>query len=94
MRVGVVGAGPSLDVKSARGFAVNMSLVGFVRATSSESVLETGIVLVAGSLSEATWYSSERSVLRSLRSIGNGFTSSIYAWKKRGTASGPGSDCS
>ena len=85
MRVGVVGAGPSLDVKSARGFAVNMSLVGFVRATSSEPVLETGnggsvpIVLVAGSLSEATWYSSERSVLRSLRSIGNGFTSSIYA---------------
>ena len=85
MRVGVVGAGPSLDVKSARGFAVNMSLVGFVRATSSEPVPETGnggsvpIVLVAGSLSEATWYSSERSVLRSLRSIGNGFTSSIYA---------------
>ena len=82
MRVGVVGAGLSLDAISARVSIDNRSLVGFVRAIPPDFMHEIGdcgllpIVVVVGSLSEATAYSSERSVLWSLQLTSSGFTSS------------------
>ena len=82
MRVGVVGAGLLTDEMSARVSIGNWSLVGFVRAIPPGIMHEIGncgllhIAVVVGSLSEATAYSSERSLLWSLQLTSSGFTSS------------------
>ena len=82
MRVGVVGAGLLTDEISARVSIGNWSLLGFVRAIPPGIMHEIGdcgifpMVVVVGSLDEATASSSEVSVFWSLQLTSSGFTSS------------------